>query len=219
MKFIDIHTHNFSLQENTIKIINVFPLTNPFPAMQNGQIFSSGIHPWFINNYDTKELLQKIEHLLKTEKIKAIGECGLDALKGADSKLQKEIFKQHIFLSEKYKCPLIIHCVKKYNEILFFKKQTKSKTPWIIHGFNSSVQMMQQMVDAGIYLSFGSFLLKNIPKTKQLVAEIPAKYLFLETDESNINIIELYDKTANLKSMDLKDLKKQLYNNFLKIFS
>lgn len=64
----------------------------------------------------------------------AIGECGLDKYSQVDFDIQKQYFIKQIELSELTHKPLIIHCVKAYNELLNLKKLQAYSTlayPWV----------------------------------------------------------------------------------------
>ena len=52
----------------------------------------------------------------------ALGEIGLDKLKGPSMEVQLAVFKEQIALSEKLELPVIIHCVRAWNELVLVKK-------------------------------------------------------------------------------------------------
>ncbi|NPA36405.1 MAG: TatD family deoxyribonuclease [Chlorobi bacterium] len=217
MKYFDIHTHNAAIEEDVIKVVNIFPeekLPKPVPDL----LFSSGIHPWHIDEQKTEKHLKTVAELSETGKIAAIGECGIDKLKGTEYKQQEDVFRQHIGISEKYHLPLIIHCVKAYNEILTLRKSAKAKQPWILHGFSSSKEMMQLMTAEGLYISLGTGLLKENSKSIQLIKEIPLNRLFLETDVSNTGIRDIYKRAAGLTDTSVENLKEIIFQNFKTVF-
>ena len=90
--------------------------------------------------------------------------------------------------------------------------------PWIIHGFQGNEQSVEQLLRHEIYFSLGDVLFKNPDKTKRLLNIIPKERLFLETDDSKTDIIEMYDKTISLISFDIDELKTIIFNNFIKVF-
>ncbi len=216
MPYIDIHTHNAKAQEEVLKVVNIFPWDDVEVNSQEGLFYSAGIHPWYIDEVDVKDSLRNVMEWLDTGKIAALGEAGLDALRGPEISLQEEVFLRHIELSEEFEVPLIIHCVKTYNEILALRKRTKAKQPWILHGFNSSVQMMRQMTEAGIYISLGPALLKN-KRLQDVCREVPEEMLFFETDVSDVHINDIYTKAAEMRGVTEGELKDLVNNNFRKI--
>jgi len=217
MPYIDIHTHNSKPQKDILKVVNVFPWNDVELNIQEGILYSAGIHPWYIDEVDVKESLKKIREWLEAGKIAAIGETGIDALRGSGIQVQKDVFLRQVELSEEFEVSLIIHCVKAYNEILVLRKQTKAKQPWILHGFNSSVQMMREMTEAGIYISLGPALLKS-KKLQDVCREVPDGMLFFETDVSDVQIKDIYTKAAEIRGIKIEELERNIFNNFKRVF-
>lgn len=180
---IDIHTHDKSRKD---AIINIYP----HEQLIEGAYHSVGIHPWHTSNVTTITI-ENLKALSVNSQVVAIGETGLDALKGASIEKQIEIFKLHISLSEQVKKPLIIHCVKAFNEIITIKKQLKPSMPWIIHGFRGKPQLAQQLLNNGFYISLGE---KFNPETASI---IPIDRLLFETDESTLDINKIIDSINN----------------------
>ena len=217
MPYIDIHTHNSNPQKDVLKVVNIFPVDDVDLILQEGMLYSAGIHPWYIDEVDVEESLKKIREWLEAGKIAAIGETGIDALRGPEMQIQEKVFLRQVDVSEEFEVPLIIHCVKAYNEILVLRKQTKAKQPWILHGFNSSVQMMRQMTEAGIYISLGPALLKS-KKLQDVCREVPDGMLFFETDVSDVQIKDIYTKAAEIRGIKIEELERNIFNNFKRVF-
>ena len=207
---LDIHTHQFSFNA----IFNVIVGEENKPKSQK---YSLGIHPWFIKDY--KKQIEFLESELQQEDANfiLIGECGLDKLKGADFQHQKEVFVQQIRLSEKYKKPLIIHCVKSYGELMEIYTKENPTQNWVIHGFNKSKELAHQLISKGIFLSFGATLLKS-SKQQEALLDVPLSQLFLETDNQTVvSIEELYTFVSNLLGIEITALKKQIESNLWKV--
>lgn len=212
MGFIDIHTHNLSNQNAVFEIENCYPNTIEFTNS-----FSIGIHPWYINKEKTEEELSFIDKQLQFDNCYAVGECGLDKLTEINFEYQITVFKQQVALSEKHQKPLIIHCVKSYQEIIQLKKDLKPKQPWIIHGFNKNKQVALSLIKNGLFLSFGNQLLTS-DKLQDSFLETPLNKIFFETDASDINIKDIYQKAATIKGINLEKLKEIIHQNFNSIF-
>ena len=166
--------------------------------------------------------IQNISQILRfsdSQILKAIGECGLDRACDSDFELQREVFIKHIELSEQYHKPLIIHAVRSYPDIISIRKETKSKQPWIIHGFNGNEHSAEQFLrHDGIYLSLGDMLFKNEKRAELLLDIIPSDRLFLETDVADRSIVEVYEKASLLSGVATDILRKDIFDNFVKIF-
>ena len=221
--YIDAHTHKIKAGSQ-IHVVNIlvkkdFTEYQDFIALnsQNPKIlFSAGIHPWYMG--DWKKQIDRLKEIATNPLIIAIGECGLDKNSKSPLDEQIELFYSQIALSEALRKPLIIHCVKAYNEILEIRQHSKSAIPWIIHGFNSSAEMARQCLDLGITLSFGQSLLDSKSHSAQIIKPLSNSSFLLETDESNHSIEEIYLQCANIKNISIEQLMSELVKNFYLIF-
>lgn len=203
--YINIHTHNIELRENVCSVVN-FKIEESLPDYRG--LYSIGIHPWEIrslSSYDSNKLLSK----LSDEQAFAIGEIGLDKLAECDMALQIELFKTQIEIANRLKKPIIIHCVKAFNELLLLKREIKTNA--IIHGFRGKPQLMKDLCKAGFFISFGEKFNEDSLK------EVPMDRLFLETDDAKIDIQSIYQTAAKIKQCDISILEKSIEENFQKI--
>ena len=109
---------------------------------------------------------------------------------------------------------MIIHCVRAYSEIIEVRKKTKATMPWVIHGFNSSVETMRQLLRYDMYISLGEVLYRNESQAVEILKNIPFDRLFLETDVSGRDIRDVYAKAAELMKCDIEVLCKQIFDNY-----
>lgn len=215
MKLINIHTHRSS-DNASLSVRSCQPGKFETVRTESNTYFSIGIHPWFIKN--NLESLNLLKEVTKESKVLLIGETGLDKTRGPELSIQKEWFIRHIELSEALNKPLIIHCVKAYNEIISLRKALRPTQNWIFHGYNSSITQMNQAIEAGFYLSFGSAVLNTHQKAPKAIEIIPLNRLFLETDDANITIREIYDKASSIINIQPTDLINHITHNFNSLF-
>ncbi len=208
MRFFDFHTHNKNVVNG---IINLMPYENP----KDSKLYSIGIHPHFIGE-DYKNQIEYINEKAAKTEIKAIGECGFDPKSPVDINLQKEIFKLQVQISEEYALPFIIHCVKFHNELIKLRKELKPKQIWVLHGFNSKIGLFKALIDEGFWFSFGSSVLKNPEKIRIFYKNYGMRF-FLETDDSNTSIEEIYKQTAQYLNLDVEILANLIEENLKKI--
>jgi TatD DNase family protein len=214
MKLIDIHTHRAN-DTLSIQILNVF--AQNLPDAELNSLFSGGLHPWDIDLVNPEECMKAIERFAAQKNMLAIGECGLDRIITTDFAMQEQYFRQQIEIAEKYGKPLIIHCVRAYSDLMKFKKTSKSDLPWIIHGYAGNLDITQSLIRHNFYFSAGERLLKDSRKHDVLRA-IPADRLFLETDDGDTSIAEIYAMAAQVLEMDQETLIQNVANNFERIF-
>ncbi len=140
----------------------------------------------------------------------AIGECGLDKLCETSFDLQTRTFRQMIELSEQYEKPLIIHCVKAFDELISLKKEYLPKQPWVIHGFRGNPIQAKQLIQQGFCLSFG-------PKHNiETIKNVPLWAVFTETDDSDCSIDEVYRLVASELNISVEELAGNIRNNAIK---
>ena len=201
MILFDFHHHN---RENTYGIYNLEP-----KEIVTEKKFSVGIHPKDIDE-NWEENFEKIKEISLLPNCVAIGECGLDGLISVNENLQKEVFEKHILWANQIKKPVIIHCVKRFSEIIAFQKT--AKIPLVIHGFNKKKTIADEMLRHGFYLSFGKSVLHSL-SLQSILKEFPLEKMFLETDDANFNIEELYQKTAEIKGISIENLHNKILKN------
>lgn len=213
MEFFNFHTHQFTNQPNILELVNQYP--NEFEA--SIPFYSIGIHPWYIAQDRIEADLKIIEEKLQTENCLAIGECGLDKRIEIPLEQQIIVFEKQLALAEKYKKPVVIHCVAAFQEVIEIKKKMKISVPMIIHGFSKNSQLANQLIAAGFYISFGKYLLRN-PELKTVFKQIPSDRFLLETDTIEENIQHVYDLAAEYKNITIKELQEIISSNFETIF-
>lgn len=207
--FLDVHTHKAAVTNSIQSHYNGFDVLPP------AGYHSVGLHPWHINQ-QWKYDFEKLAVAAAQKSIMAVGECGLDKVCTADFSLQQTVFAAQVQLANSINKPLIIHCVKAFDEVLQVLQQQQNKVPVIFHGFNKSKQLAKQLYNNGYYLSFGKALQQ--PKMLAVLKMIPADKFFLETDDDAIAIDELYSLAATILQIDINTLSLQLQKNAITVF-
>lgn len=212
MQFLDIHTHQLVEREGVLSIQSL-SLTDEV-VLPTAPI-AVGLHPWYATLSQFNVEFKRLEGVAAQDNVKLIGECGLDKLKGEKLENQLLILEKQIQLAEKLNKPLILHCVKAFDELISLKQQLKVKVPMVIHGFNKNAELGIQLLAKGFYLSFGKALLTPGSGAAKLVSTTNA--FFLETDDATIEIEEIYAVAANLKKCSVDELKARIFADWKKI--
>ena len=206
--FFNIHTHVSVHPESEILSLAPEELST-----DNRSLYASvGIHPWTLTKENAGIQWNALCESIKDKRIVAIGECGLDKLKGPSMELQTAVFKQEAALAEDSSLPLIIHCVKAFNELVQLKKTISPRQPWIIHGFRGKLPLALDCIRHGFYLSIGSHFQENTLKA------IPLDRLFIETDESEESIGSIYQRIAETKGISQQELIEAINKNLREVF-
>lgn len=213
MQFLNFHTHRYTNQPDVLELVNQYP-----QEFDEGiPFYSIGIHPWYIVEDRIDQDLTIIESKLKEDNCRAIGECGLDKRIQTPLHMQVYVFEKQLALAQKYKKPVVIHCVAAFQEVISIKKKLNISVPMIIHGFSKNEDVAKQLIDNDFYLSFGKYLLRN-PELKSVFQSVPNDRFFLETDTIEEGIKEVYALAAKYRNITIEELQEIIENNFHTVF-
>ncbi len=210
--FINTHTHT-QVHDAKLELVN-----QDMDSTDKANHYSYGLHPWYIDKETYHDQLNKLEVIAHEKRCLAIGECGLDKLSKVDFDLQEEVFVEQIKIANKINKPLIIHCVKAFNELINCLNLNDNKVPVIIHGFNNNENIARVMVNEGFYFSFGKALLGYESNAAKAIKNVGRKNFFLETDDADISIKYIYKKASELLGIDEHIIKQQIQSNFETVF-
>lgn len=194
-----------------------------------------GIFPCECYELDVEETMDLLRKMYKkSNKIKAIGEIGLDYYweKDLDKRnKQKEFFVAQLKLADELNLPVSIHARDSIEDVYTLLKENFPRKGAIMHCFSSSVDMMKKFVKLGCYISLGGpVTFKNAITPKEVAKEIPIDRLLVETDSpylaphpfrGKINepalVTYVLAEVARLKEVPIQELEKVVFNNSCKI--
>jgi TatD DNase family protein len=182
------------------------------------QACTVGIHPWYLTERNYRQQITSVGNSVHLPNVLAIGEAGFDKLRGPSAELQKKAFEEQADIAGTHGKPLIIHCVRAWDELLASQKKLKPGTPWLIHGFRGNKELAGQLLSKGMYLSFW-FGFAMRPESSNLLRSLPVSRIFLETDGADIDIREIYRKVAKDLDLTVDELKAVISNNFNLFFN
>ena len=141
-----------------------------------------GFHP--CDTYDLTEAhYEELECLAKHDKVKAIGEIGLDYhYEDTDKDKQFVAFRRQMALAEKLGLPVVIHSREATQDTLEILKEFPNVTG-VVHSYSGSVETAKILLKMGYYLSFnGIVTFKNAHKAREVLATLPHDRVLIETD-------------------------------------
>lgn len=200
---IDIHTHR--PREGSFEHV--------LSIVQN--VDSLGVHP--MDDAPLPSLGGAVSHCTMGEHsfseghFSFVGECGIDKLCTVPVEKQVEMFRQHILLSEQYHVPVIIHCVKAQEELLRVRREMHPTQAWIWHGFRGKPQQLEQIIQAGLYVSFG------IRYNRESLLRCPSDRMFLETDDAPVTIEQVYAQVSTDLCISMEQLERLIEDNYARI--
>jgi TatD DNase family protein len=217
-QYIDIHTHTVWHYPHIFSIRSLVKPEEQEALPEVSYAASVGLHPWFIEPGKENKVIAWVKETAIVPSVLAIGECGIDLKIGTAYGLQEKVFLKQAAIAEELKKPLVIHCVKAYQQLLNLIIKQKPSIPWIFHGFNNNEQVAADLIRQGAYLSIGADLLKENSKIRKALSSISLKHIFFETDEWQQPVWKLYTEASKLLSIPEKDLKLQVLENFKACF-
>ena len=183
------------------------------PAVGETTLATAGIHPWRAEECDIASA-EALRASLGDEldNVQAIGETGLDFACTAAHDAQERLFRAHLGLAVQLSLPVVIHCVRAFEPVM--KILAEYAGPKVLfHGFVGSKEQALKAVGRGYFLSFGLRSLRS-PKTVEAMRTVPAELMFVETDDDDIAIGEIYRMAAAALGTEPETLRHRSDENY-----
>ena len=229
-----------SLADNNVKLVmeactdlgyleKLIPFIERHPMIYG----AAGLHPEELGPYALSNM-DAVESALAHEKIKAVGEIGLDYYwpENPPREVQREFFDAQLSLAAVHHLPVIIHDREAHGDTVDILRAHKGQVTGIMHCFSGSYETAKECLDMGFYIGFGGALtFKNARRNVEVAAKVPLDRLVVETDcpymapvpcrgQRNDPTKTLYvlQKLAELRSMDQEALAPVLFENGKRLF-
>ena len=202
MDILDFHTHRL---DATAALISVDPRRfDPQPGLW----YSVGFHPWDTADGVTDADFDLLEQCARHPQVLAIGETGLDALRGGDMASQEALFVRHLQLAHDLGKPVVVHSVRTSRQMLDARRRAGlTDVPLAIHGMRGNAHVARTWLDAGCYLSFGA---RFNPAALQVT---PLDRLLIETDDTSVPICDTATQIAQSLHLTVEELIRTVTAN------
>ncbi|MDV5107043.1 TatD family hydrolase [Clostridium perfringens] len=191
-----------------------------------------GIHPENADEFN-EDVVKEIKEFVKNEKVKAIGEIGLDYYweENPPREVQKEVFRAQMKLVDELNLPVVIHDRDAHKDTLEIMKEFPHVIG-VVHCFSGSVEFAKECIKLGYYIGFtGVLTFKNAKKLVDVCREIPAERMLVETDcpfmapvpfrgkRNKSDYIEyIIDKMSEIRGISGEEMNEVLLNNKKRLF-
>ncbi len=207
----DIHSHDPQIKPGQKKVLSIqlhpqTQLSGVLNALPSDLLISAGAHPWDANEWSIANM-PRIEAMLHASRVSFIGEIGLDNACGVPFDEQLFVFEKQLQLADAFEKSVLIHNVGHQMELLALKSSYKRIPAWIIHGFRGKPQMAEQFLKSGFFLSFG------LSYNSEALQACPMDRLFLETDDSKMELADLYKKVSKDLGISVLELESCISRN------
>lgn len=194
-----------------------------------------GVHPHDARLFDD-EAERRIQALVKgSRRVIAWGEIGLDYhYDHSPREVQREVFRRQLRLAREMNLPVIIHSRSADEDTVEILREelSKSEQKGVMHCFGGSRQMMEQVVDLGLMVSFaGNVTFKKAEDLREVARHVPLERLLIETDCPFLTpvpfrgrrnepalVIEVARFLAELREMTTEEMGRLTALNFARFF-
>ncbi len=216
---IDIHTHAPKRRQGALSVHVLDVATDAGPSA-DWRYFCVGLHPWNAQAGafpSQAEAFARLEKWARAPQCLMVGESGLDKIKGADGpawQLQRDWCQHHLKLAQELGKPIVLHCVRAYQQMLALLKEARYTGPVLFHDYNGGPEDTRALLKAAdCYFSYGQTLFRAKSKGLDSLALVPVERLFLETDDSGRDIQEVYEKIPKGREVDFEGNFKRLFGS------
>ena len=152
-------------------------------AQKYGYIYAAvGVHPESVDETPS-DYREKLTKLVKSsEKVRAIGEIGLDYHYENDDRDKQILFvRQQLELARELSLPVSVHSRNASEDTLDILKEYRPAG--VVHCFSGSAEVAREVIKLGMYIGFtGVLTFKNAKKALRALEAVPLDRLLLETD-------------------------------------
>jgi TatD DNase family protein len=212
--FLNLHTHHPQGDPAILEIENL-----DYHQALSGRTrwYSAGIHPWLPGGSDLAAAGNWLRQHAGQPDCLAIGETGLDKLSSTPWALQQDAFRLCIQVALAHDKPLVLHCVRAHAEVLALIVTHKADR-FVFHGFDKHPQTAGMLLDAGAFLSFGTALFREKSHAADAFRACPDERFFLETDDRDRSIRDIYTHAAAIRNTTPEALAGQIRSNAARFF-
>lgn len=154
-------------------------------AAQYDQVYAAvGVHPHESKDVTADDYDYFKDQALHNDKVKAIGEIGLDYYYDfSDKETQMKEFIYQLELAREVNLPIIIHDRDAHGDIMDTLKTHGKGNFGIFHCYSGSWEMAKECIKMGYYISFaGPVVFPNSTRLKEVAKEVPLDRILIETD-------------------------------------
>lgn len=191
----DFHTHSAPPPGTAALVSAGLDQLGRFP------LESLEFHPWRLPPQPV-ELTREFSAGL--ERAAALGEVGLDRLRGPAFPVQREMLDRLLRIAAELEKPVVFHCVRATAELLAAVKPYPRMRK-LLHGFRGSPELFEEFRKHGFYLSLGAAALERAPLLDHL-RRTGFDRVGFETDDRPEPVEQLMERAAGALDVPAEQL-------------
>jgi TatD DNase family protein len=194
-----------------------------------------GVHPHEAKLFDAAAEQRLIDLAKQSARVVAWGEIGLDYhYDHSPRDVQREIFRRQLQIARDLDLPVVIHSREADHDTISILRERLSgyTRAGVMHCFGGSLQMAEDAIDLGFYISFaGNLTFKKADDLRTIARELPLDRLLVETDcpyltpvpfrgkrNEPARVVETARCLATLKGIELEEVGALTTTNFARLF-
>ncbi|HNY30732.1 MAG TPA: TatD family hydrolase [Fibrobacteria bacterium] len=197
-------------------------------AAELGVWSAAGCHPCHADEWNPQLVLDACDH----PSVVAVGECGFDFFhEPFDAVLQEKVLREQIEIARDRGLPIILHN-RKSSEDLLRVLTDSGYGNGVFHCFSASRRTLERALELGFHISISGTVTYARSSVRELVPDIPAHRLLIETDSPWLApvphrgkqnrpdlVVHVRDEVAKLRGIESSQLDQILVDNFHALFS
>lgn len=201
-------------------------------ARENDDVWAAvGFHPHDAKDCDDAAFAE-IARLAREERVVAIGECGLDYhYDHSPRDVQRAVFERHIALAKDLDKPIIVHNRESTDDMVAILSRSGARG--ILHSYTESLDVAQQLIGLGYYISFsGIVTFRSAESLREVARALPHDRVLIETDTPYLApvpfrgkdnepafVVKVAELLASLWGVPVDAVARQTTANFERAFS
>jgi TatD DNase family protein len=208
-----------------------------------------GVHPHDAKLFDDRAEQHLVELVKGNSRVIAWGEIGLDYhYDHSPRDVQREVFRRQLRLARSLNLPVIIHSREANDDTIQILREELTDTgvlpvshaqdarptsgAGVLHCFGGTLQMAQDAIELGFYISFaGTLTFKKANDLREIARQLPLERLLVETDcpyltpvpyrgqrNEPVRVVETAKVLAGIHERSLDEIGRITTGNFTNLF-
>lgn len=194
-----------------------------------------GVHPHDAKLFDEAAQQRLMDLAKQSSRVVAWGEIGLDYhYDHSPREVQRDVFRRQLRIAGEMNLPVVIHSRSADEDTIAILREELSgvSRTGVLHCFGGSIQMAEQAIELGFFVSFaGNLTFKKADDLRVIAKKLPLDRLLVETDcpyltpvpfrgkrNEPARVVETAKFLAELKGVELEEVGKVTTENFARLF-
>jgi TatD DNase family protein len=194
-----------------------------------------GVHPHDARLFDDAAEQRLVDLAKGSSRVIAWGEIGLDYhYDHSPRETQREVFRRQLRIARSLNLPVIIHSREANDDTMQILREelTGYDRAGVLHCFGGTLQMAQDAIELGFYLSFaGTLTFKKADDLREIARQLPLDRVLVETDcpyltpvpfrgkrNEPARVVETAKVLAGIHDGSLNEIGRITTDNFTNLF-